>query len=95
MNTTIKNIRAFIHKPSTPVCISKEQAKTLSKSLFVDLKKVDFKELWQGMNIELEHVGTLKEFGVQDLHKAAARIALDHLAEDKHYYTKLKKVEGK
>ena len=42
--------------------------------------KVDGKELALGLKTELEHTNDKK---------IAKQIALDHLAEDPHYYTKL------
>jgi len=48
-------------------------------------KDVDSKELAMGIKVEMEHTKN----------KAIAkRIALDHLAELKDYYTRLKKMEG-
>lgn len=45
-------------------------------------KDVDPKELELGMNVEKEHT---------DDPATAKKIALDHLTEDPHYYTKLSK----
>lgn len=47
---------------------------------------VDPLELKQGISVEMEHTTDAA---------VAERIALQHLAEDPKYYTKLKKVEGK
>lgn len=94
-NMIAKGIRNFFHKKSTPSKVSLQQAKVAGNSLFVDWKKVSVKTLAQGMNVELEHEETLAKLGVTDILKAAASIALDHLAEDVHYYEKLKKVEAK
>lgn len=44
--------------------------------------KVDAEQLKIGIEVELEHT---------DDEKVAEKIARDHLAEDPHYYTKLKK----
>jgi len=44
--------------------------------------KVDAEQLRIGIEVELEHT---------DDEKVAEKIARDHLAEDPHYYTKLKK----
>lgn len=48
-------------------------------------KDVNPKELKMGMNVEKEHT---------DCEDCAKKIALDHLAELKDYYTRLKKMEG-
>ncbi len=45
-------------------------------------KEVDAEQLKIGIKVELEHT---------DDEKVAEKIARDHLAEDPHYYTKLKK----
>jgi len=95
---TRENIRALLTvRPKSTGVVSPAQAKQVGNSLFVDWHKVSVKTLTQGMNVELEHEATLRSLGVkdQDMFKAAARIALDHLAEDKAYYEKLKKLEGK
>ena len=93
-----ENLRAFFSKHrKTSASVSPQQAKAIGDKLFVDWKKISPKTLAQGMSIELEHKDTLISLGVKDadMLKAVARIALDHLAEDGKYYTKLKKVEGK
>ena len=93
-----ENLRAFFSKRrKLPSSVSPSQAKAVGDKLFVDWKKISPKILAQGMSIELEHKDTLVSLGVHenDMLKAVARIALDHLAEDGKYYTKLKKVEGK
>ena len=98
MNSMTQNLRAFFSKhKKLPSSVSPSQAKAVGDKLFVDWKKISPKTLAQGMSIELEHKDTLVSLGVHenDMLKAVARIALDHLAEDGKYYTKLKKVEGK
>jgi len=47
---------------------------------------VDPKELQMGIKTEMEHTNDKEE---------AKKIALQHLAEDPHYYSKLKKIEKK
>ena len=47
---------------------------------------VDSKELQMGIETEMEHTNDKAE---------AKKIALQHLAEDPHYYSKLKKIEKK
>lgn len=47
---------------------------------------VDPKQLEMGIKVEMEHTNDKEE---------AKKIALQHLAEDPHYYTKLKKLEKK
>ena len=93
-----ENLRAFFSKHrKTSTSVSPQQAKAVGDKLFVDWKKISSKTLAQGMSIELEHKDTLVSLGVHenDMFKAVAQIALDHLAEDKLYYVKLKKMEAK
>ena len=95
MNNILKSL--FTYHKKTGSRVSDSQAKEVGNKLFVDWKKVSVKTLAAGMNVELEHKSTLTKLGVKDadILKAAARIALDHLAEDGAYYTKLKKMEAK
>jgi 2'-5' RNA ligase len=53
-----------------------------------DKTEADFdpKDLEEGANVELEHTKNIE---------LAREIAMDHLVEDKDYYRKLKKMEGK
>ena len=93
-----ENLRAFFSKRrKLPSSVSPSQAKAIGDKLFVDWKKISPKTLAQGMSIELEHKDTLVSLGVHenDMFKAVARIALDHLAETTKYYDRLRKVEGK
>ena len=91
------NLRALFFPNKTKSSVSPQQAKAIGDKLFVDWKKISPKILAQGMSIELEHKDTLVSLGVHenDMLKAVARIALDHLAETTKYYDRLKKVEGK
>jgi Protein of unknown function (DUF5661) len=91
------NLRALFFPNKTKSSVSPQQAKAVGDKLFVDWKKISPKTLAQGMSIELEHKDTLVSLGVHenDMYKAVARIALDHLAEDGKYYSKLKKLEKK
>jgi hypothetical protein len=50
----------------------------------VDVEKLDQKELEIGIKHELEHTGD---------REIAREIAIDHLAEDPHYYSNLEKAE--
>lgn len=93
-----ENLRAFFAKrKKLPSSVSSSQAKAVGDKLFVDWKKISPKTLAQGMSIELEHEGTLVRLGIKndELLKASAMIALDHLAETPKYYDRLKKVESK
>ena len=91
------NLRALFFPNKTKSSVPPQQAKAVGDKLFVDWKKISPKTLAQAMSIELEHKDTLVSLGVHenDMLKAVARIALDHLAEDGKYYSKLKKVEAK
>ena len=91
------SLKSFFFPNKNKTVISASQAKEVGNKLFVDWKKISPKTLAQGMSIELEHKDTLISLGVKegDLLRAVARIALDHLSETPHYYSKLKKVERK
>lgn len=57
--------------------------KQIAKKHKVSLKTVE-KQLAMGIKVEKEHTKSKK---------VASKIAADHLVEDPHYYTKLKKME--
>jgi hypothetical protein len=69
---------------------SMNEAKEVGDSLGVDWEKIDLKEFSLGLQEEHEHART-----VENDEETMAQIALDHLAEDPHYYTKLKAVFAK
>lgn len=56
-----------------------------------EVRKTNLKELEMGIKVEMEHVpnGTSKAVA----NEISTRIALDHLAECKTYYTRLAKME--
>lgn len=56
----------------------------LAKKKGIAEKDVDPKELEMGIKVEMEHTNDKR---------IAKQIALDHLAEYKHYYSNLKKYE--
>jgi hypothetical protein len=68
-------------------CIIKDFFESgLSYEMGLTEDDVDPEQLSMGIRVEMEHTG----------HESIAKkIALDHLAEDPKYYTKLKKMEGK
>lgn len=70
--------------------LSPNMRKKLLAKLLSKKANVDFNELLKGMDVEKEHARTLGN----DSPKLLARIALDHLREDPHYYTKLDKMEN-
>jgi hypothetical protein len=62
-----------------------------------NLKDLTGSELRAGTRVEQEHSKTIRKLlrgGIKTLAAAARAIALDHLAEDGRYYTKLRKMEG-
>jgi len=66
-----------------------DQAKTIGDEIGVDWSQVDLEEFRMGLGVEFEHRNTV-DFNL----KKMALVALDHLAEDPKYYTKLKEVEA-
>jgi hypothetical protein len=67
-----------------------------AKSKKITEKDVDAKELEMGIKVEHEHLTSEKDskWGDKLTKIMAKRIALDHLAEMKNYYTELKKMES-
>jgi DNA repair protein RadC len=74
-----QDMRRAAENPARPV--TRVMAKKIGNDLRVRWADVDLEQLRMGIEEEQEHTS--------DLHKAA-QIALDHLREDRHYYTKLK-----
>ena len=64
--------------------VSKSEARQIGKRLGVDWTRFPFKEFRKGIEVEFEHTSDIIE---------AARIALDHLVENAHYYSKLEQIE--
>ena len=67
-----------------------------SKNLEDEAKKykVDAKQLKMGIEVEKEHDGKFgKDTDVIKNKEDVVKIAVAHLREDPHYYTKLKKIE--
>ena len=62
----------------------------LAKQRGITRNNVDQNELKMGIKVEMEHVDPTSPYA----EFIAERIALDHLAEHKDYYTKLKVIEG-
>jgi hypothetical protein len=70
--------------------ITRDQAINIGNALSLDWKKYKLDEFLLGINEELEHLGTIKHFTEKDPSTIVGSIAVDHLNEDCHYYTKLK-----
>ena len=68
--------------------ISREQARKIGNWMKIDWKKVDFRQFWLGINVELEHAKTVNRHL-----PTIARIALDHIEEIPDYYDRLIKME--
>jgi hypothetical protein len=77
----------------TPTPVSSEVAQQVAQKL--GLTKFDVEQLRMGMEVEQEHLETLKKAqSTIDPNEATALIASDHLKELPDYYTRLKKMEG-
>jgi len=59
----------------------------------LDYDDVDQAELESGIKTEQEHIGDDPDMDEDEKRVKGADIAMDHLAEDEHYYTKLKEME--
>lgn len=74
--------------------VSLEKAQEIADKIDFDADKYDIKELKRGIEVEMEHMGTIEDLADKDLSKeqqmvAAGRVAYDHLKEDGKYYAKL------
>lgn len=78
-----------------PGSVSKEDAKKIGDSIGVNWKKVDVEQLRRGIEVEMEHAGTVQNLADSDVDNktAAAKIAIDHISERPDYYTMLDKAE--
>jgi hypothetical protein len=65
---------------------TKKQTEKTAKRLKINFDKFDLKQFQDGMNVELEHRNITKGSAL-----LSGKIALAHLAEDKKYYSKLRK----
>lgn len=75
--------------------ISAKEIGEIAQKAKVDISKFDIKQLVQGYKVELEHGKGDPETNVTNSDPVMTlKIALAHLKEDPHYYTKLKKVEN-
>lgn len=77
---------------STHGGFTSSEAKYIAEKLGIDFDKHDFSfnEFVHGVNEEIEHSDVVKKDPLK-----IGRIALEHLKEDKHYYTKLSRVMKK
>jgi hypothetical protein len=74
--------------------ISAKEVQTIADKAKLDISKFEIKQLIQGYKIELEHGKGDPETNVTNSDPVMTlKIAVAHLKEDPHYYTKLKKVE--
>jgi len=72
--------------------LTPQKARGIGNILNVNWKKVNFKEFYKGMWVELEHGAVHPRLDVTHSNLInTAKIALAHLVEDPQYYTKLKK----
>jgi len=73
--------------------IDSQEVYYIKKNNFWHQLNLDENEVKAGMKVELEHKSTLENIG-NNVEQSAKLIALDHLIEDKNYYTKLAKMEN-
>jgi hypothetical protein len=70
--------------------VSRTETVELARRLNLNLKDVSLEQFQKGIKVEREHADAVKRDVI-----TIARIARDHLMEDRKYYDKLEKVEGK
>lgn len=79
--------------------ISEARALKLGKLYNINFNVVPFDEWLTGLNIETEHLSTikalLKKLDKNTFYHSIANITIDHLKEDHRYYNFLKKQEQK
>ena len=84
--------RLILEAESPLVPITTDEAEAMAQRLGV-AGEIDIEELRRGMEVEQEHLNTVKLAGGKSDSEVVAMIALDHLREYGDYYTRLKKVE--
>lgn len=86
-----EEVRRILEAEAAAKPVSMETAQSVAQKL--GLTNHSIEQLRRGMEVEQEHLGTIKNLaGKSDL-EATALIAADHLKEYPDYYTRLKKVE--
>lgn len=95
--TTAGKVYAFARRanPSAPGRVSVATAKRIGARLGVDWTKVQLDEFRRGLEVEQEHWRTIAAAKGKQSLSVVGRIALDHLAEMKDYYTRLDRMERK
>ena len=74
--------------------ITVDEAQAIGDELGVDWKQIDLGQFRRGLEVEYEHIGTIKKLAPNaNVTLAVASIAIDHLNEWPDYYTRLMKVE--
>jgi hypothetical protein len=75
--------------------LDRKKLNLIAKKANLDISKFDIHQVADGYKVELEH-GTknMATNVTNDDPVKTLKIAVAHLQEDPHYYTKLKKVEG-
>lgn len=72
--------------------VTMELARELARELHAP-NTVDMKQFRRGIDVEMEHAGTVHKFApTADMLEFAASVALDHLNENPRYYTILDQV---
>jgi hypothetical protein len=75
--------------------LDRKELNLIAKKANLDISKFDVDQIAMGYRVELEHGTKNKSTNVtNDDPVKTLKIAIAHLREDPHYYTKLKKVEG-
>lgn len=86
-----EELRRLLEEKTPAKPVSTETAQATAQKLGLTDHRIE--ELRRGMEVEQEHLETIKKLaGKSDL-EATALIAADHLKEYPDYYTRLKEVE--
>ena len=73
--------------------VTRDEAVNIGNALGLNWKKYNLEEFRRGLEVEQEHVGTVKRYAKQgtDIMMVVAYTVLDHLNEQSNYYTLLDK----
>lgn len=85
-------LRDLIMEDADGIEISKDVAENLAAKF--NAWQVNVDELRKGMDVEMEHLDTIRRLPELSIMEALALIALDHLKELPDYYSRLEKMES-
>ena len=82
----------FEEEKEDKIEVSKDMAEGMARKF--NAWQFDIEELRKGMEVETEHLATIRRLPELSTMEALALIALDHLKELPNYYTRLEEMEA-